>query len=1727
MILVWRLFLAIGLSCFAVSSIALDQQRLLRSDGVTPFRYWDNLEGAPYWLSGEVPRYHYDEGLHSIHLEPGSTTLIRLPVREGLRLRKLGGPLLSEELLVELSNGSSLFIETTLQPGSDDSWNLMPEGRGERLVRLSRPASYKNDIEIILYVSRMPELPPLARYRQLPSVEGEVARLQEQGKPVGQPVWSVDQIQSIEIEIEGPQRLKLESWLRYSGAVNEPRQLYRLLPELDGVVTPSRALYGRADLHRRWLLDGCLEVLGLSQQVYVDIPEGRHKLKLRASTSVLMRLHGRPEAGDFLLQRNQFHSLTKRPPQPGVTESMLVDLGHLARDNRQSGTTALALDSVDRLSDSAPMEREWVSESQALDGRHGFFRPLFPYNKPDATALSVLWPAKSQLRWDDQHPLLIPESLQSNLAKGIGGRQFLTLPEGQDKAYLFHLPVRNAASRLRLLVGLNKGEENQEIFLQLNQQPPRKLIQLPNPPLPKEAYWPDPAMAARMLSMDGAALISHTTAVADLELPLPADINTVRLWQSSNNSQPVVLALDMRMAGHHAANEPEYRFLIDELKPETHQQMLQQSLVSIAQLAKSQQAIVHLFDSIPANDSSTEKTLLNDWLPLLRFLYSRYSRFVAMVERPLPLLRSEKGVDLPLQELRRQAEQAVIEQDWVRAIEAWSAMLPHAGDEVRRHALMQRISGLKARGEGYLAELQLRGMLIHGLDRVLQDEAAKELALGYEKNQNDQGRIDLAVTRAILSPQPDRLVDLAWALIRDGHPDWATKILLSLPKGQRPPSILLQASYTAGWWRTFDLTLGALQDRQIQALWQGYQAQLFGNFDRAVSAWKNGGSRGKALIKSLQRGLDLRRQLGVSERPGKVLLHEWADWWDKQPGERRWRSIDSDISDFDGVETLYIPDQDLTFRAFRSLRDSPVKLTIQGPRRLRFIARPLHSNPTEAPIDDWLLVSDGTEKWYFPINGNRVTNGVRLTHGSTMPGQSHSFELSVGPGSHQLTLSPHQNPLLLKVEALSPLQPLSVLSEPSPDVASMPYVDSIDAKLIDPFPGQDVQWVKACAKVAHQTETVEFEDTAQERGEPLHTTLLSTPESLSGTDENDQKIYQQMAQWLWQAEQYPDRALPVLAQAEALFAQHATRTELQGIIRRLRRFAVWRPLDDVLSSAGQHYIQQTQFHPESAGLRIRNALLEPLLDGERLIYAGQRLGIALHNPSAPSTITLTFKLQELAYVDARNLSARYRVDEGEHHVVHLTPDQPSQRVQVRIPQGRHLLRVEMLDPVQNQILRLGLASKNQLMEFNGDRVQERAYQVATQDEPVELALEGPVWIRVDEADGGQTRSRYLFVEPGWRELQLLPRSGQQESLYRLFYQQPVTESKQSLPRERRHFQPNMMPVSQNPELMLPVEPIEDFLPMSNQEDGTWSFYGRLASRRNLDEDRDNNRSERFVELGVTHRLFQQAADRYLESGMLMRVRETGGPTLGLNGRMRWQSDFRAITLDLQGDLFLQQPESDIGVEGAMVLKAALSQHRQLDAKSHHRPTLSLFQRWLSMDRVPEVASESVDQDIFTRYKGDHQRGVKLGDTFTHYPWRDNRLRASLSLTSNEALNPFDPDHADFTLGADQLVGDLNLGLSYRWRHYFDDDDRSDNSNQHNLRLRLDWRRWSTPHRGWHVGLNLDHELDSGDTSVFITLSNQRANGRFYRDYRQGAVAFESLRTRHELERHFPSSEADQ
>ena len=183
----------------------------------------------------------------------------------------------------------------------------------------------------------------------------------------------------------------------------------------------------------------------------------------------------------------------------------------------------------------------------------------------------------------------------------------------------------------------------------------------------------------------------------------------------------------------------------------------------------------------------------------------------------------------------------------------------------------------------------------------------------------------------------------------------------------------------------------------------------------------------------------------------------------------------------------------------------------------------------------------------------------------------------------------------------------------------------------------------------------------------------------------------------------------------------------------------------------------------------------------------------------------------------------------------------------------------------------------------------------------------------------------------------------------------------------------------------------------------------------------------------------------------------------------------------------------------------------------HRPSLSLFQRWLSLDGRPPGDATEVDQDVFTGYKRNHRRGLRLGERLQYRPWLDTRLFAGVNLVSNEDLNLLDPDHLSVDLGARQLLGDLDLGVRLKHLEYYADDDRAQDSDTQRLKLDLGFGRWLSPHRGLQASLGYEYDTESGDASLALSLSLNRANRRYYRDFRPGDLDFRQLRQRKALE----------
>lgn len=281
----------------------------------------------------------------------------------------------------------------------------------------------------------------------------------------------------------------------------------------------------------------------------------------------------------------------------------------------------------------------------------------------------------------------------------------------------------------------------------------------------------------------------------------------------------------------------------------------------------------------------------------------------------------------------------------------------------------------------------------------------------------------------------------------------------------------------------------------------------------------------------------------------------------------------------------------------------------------------------------------------------------------------------------------------------------------------------------------------------------------------------------------------------------------------------------------------------------------------------------------------------------------------------------------------------------------------------------------------------------------------------------------------------------------------------------------------------------------------------------MQEDRGSADAEEFGELSATYRYLDADQRRYYRLGMLGRIRERGGPTLGWRARLDLDPLWSPISFALDGSLFLQDPGDPPGWEWAGTLGLAAYQVRAVAPKTRHVPSARLFVRALSIDSASEHGTGRVDQDVFTPYKDEHQRGVEVEDTLYHRPWLDVLWYTGFSFLSNEDLNLFEPDRFTWRAGWRQLFRDIDLDAGYRLNHYFADDDRAEATDRPSLSLELSWDRFVVSGQRLGLGVEFRHDLDNGANNAFVYLAWHESNGRGYRDFRTAEVAFKDLRER--------------
>ena len=1754
------LIISLVLLSAPATQAALDPTQWRPELAETPV-WWDNIEGAPFWRRGPKPKWHRDWKMHAVALQPGETVVLRLPPGRALRVYHPGG-LTPRDLHIGLDNGSGLRVFPSLQTAGDPpSLLLSPSAPGPFEAYISLPPQRQETLRLALFLSRY-ESWPAAPYRDVGAFDLPTTRLHTELYGPAERFWRLQPYALAQTRIVGPAHLALENRFIYDAAMHRLKQTYRIETRLDNAPLRVLEFATNTQISQPVFSDGNPQPVGRLEVDYVEIPPGVHTLALYSTAPVYLRLLRQSDA-DYLLPRMNRPPLQQSaraassllytplwqldPPslQRAIASpaNSVAELEYLAKrlwlDNRHrdGGLQAAMLlqDAAARRPHDALLQQSAARQQSAST----LYRHLLPARKTEAQPQRLGWFETPRLAPLDHRPepYAAAAQHQADLTAQLKAGYFVPLPTVPHiNDYI--LPPRTAPSVLRLVADLSALTQPQEIWLQYDPEPPTRMRLTPPSAAAKHE-------ALLSLSDVGLALLrrqnpdfDHATLggpfsiqappapqlrTAYAALPLPAQVQRIRVWQAGNRAEPLSVALQYLVSRPFELSERSYLEALQRLGSDAARQtLLRQQLSALAHGPAT-------FDA-SAYTQREAIDMVNHWQPLMRLLRDRYQRFVEAVSplTPPPVEPPQVNVG----RWRARAQQAEISGDWLAALEAWGPIAKTAHGAPRREARMGQARALQLLGRRALADQLLRGIMLFDADADLRLQAFNHLLDTYRRSEDDSAIRGLLAAATIRRHHPEALRLLIAQFTADGQDQHALTLGLALPVSQRPLASLLQSAWRLGWRQAFQALAQQLESAEERHYWLGYHAIQQADYHSAQQHFLQAGRQGQAVAEAIQQARRIHVELRSPDAAAREMAAwRWEAWQGRHPGPHVWRREPQLVADYAGSMVLYQPSLDARSQWYRSDANKPVQLRFLGPLRLRLAARPLHPQAVDdahaAPFDGWIQVDHGAQPHWIPIIGNQPTPHLRaLDGGPWQPGQRIMDVLAFGPGLHTVIITGQKIPLLIQTEVQRPALPLGILPPLTPDTLLALLQPQPDAPHVHTPPRRDgaaglylTDAPKASRPILIEIASAGDASPAAPAGRDDLVNLqqrlrLRRPQPAAEPPrlyDDKAERRQRMTLLLRQAERQPERYEAALSAAQALLAAHPE-PPLFALFAHMTRRSQWQRITTAQHSAGLHYIEHQGWRPESPFMRASQALLRSPAPDEHIVTGRERLLMALDNLN-PATFVITLQADELPYTHPIPLTATYQVDEQAPTSIALTSGAQRQSLRLVIPAGQHALRFYIQEPQVNQFLRLRIIEQHPLTDRPLARAFERAYHVATQTEPVEVLLAGPSWLRVDRWRQDGIRTHYQPIAPGWQTVKLYPEPGQREALLRLFQRLPAPASAPANPR-RPHHEPAVepTPLAQAPQPRQSRAALHDAYPLGGQEDGTWTFSSQLVSRRNTQEDVGLVEDERFAALSATHRYADAFRDLYFETEAIARGRADGGPTLGLRHVLAYRPPGRELTLRVSGAMFAQLPALDTDGAASGLFRLAASRRFDLGSRASHLPSMSLLARLLSLDTSQaRKITGRIDLDVYSAFKADHRIGLNLTDTFAYQPWLDTAWLGTLNVVTNQDFNPLQPDHLTFQLEWRQLLGPLQLHSAYRFGYFFADDDRRQAIDRHTLILEANWEHWRPSRRRFEVGGHLRYDLRSGDMSFLLGVSWDASAGRAYRDFRPGAIPFRRLR----------------
>ncbi len=838
---------AVFLSPPPPAQAAPDDLRARLGDPQMGVRDWDPAGFA-------IPRLHAGEAL-TLHLASGEALRVALRAVRDTETPDLA---VSGALHFWVGDGQGLLARA--KPRIAEGAYLLPAASGPRIIRILRPTETGHAVSLQvataqvhlddagLSYDRAVPLPGLARrlvweeprHQTIRHLEGAARQFgpRRTGQRRERDYTLLEPGRAIALDVIGPQRLRLESRL-LPEATDELYRPYRIDWNLDG--QPQKALGFEAswDLSREyhWDQGGVAGVTG-AQAGYLDVPEGRHRLRLVPSRPMLLRADAfggaliAPGANAAPGLAEAFAAVTRpRPPDrsdlawgalggavpridmtrdtPGRVEARARDL---ARSFAVSGGGMKAADLLRAAAAARPDLPGLHASAERFSGAYGFFRQLQPIGHTPRGA--ALWDSPRALdepaiSWRQGPSAAVPEPV---LLTGLRSGLFHALPPGG--ALRYRTSDTSGATRLRVMVdraGLRaplrlslQADGHAPVLMELRPDTveaalPRRqaLGDLGLVRLSETTGLPTDQVIRRVLRSRGLPGARRSD-LATLDLTLDHPVSRLQLRLLDDAGQPVRVALSERVSRQPSLDAPAYYSLLARLDRREARHLFTHALRAAIACERWLAAPGACRIEPVSGPRILQAEFYNDMLPLLRFLRSRERLVFDAVRDAPPPQDAGNGISDPVraQRLLARAEGWQGEGQPLPALEDFTAARDSAPPEVAGRALAGQVRALDTLGEAFLPDRILRHAALPCGDALAAD-ARGQLMDRYRTRGDIDRQIGVLARRILCGDDAASLQAMTALLAADGRDDAALRLGALADMSAAP--ILAEARARTGW----------------------------------------------------------------------------------------------------------------------------------------------------------------------------------------------------------------------------------------------------------------------------------------------------------------------------------------------------------------------------------------------------------------------------------------------------------------------------------------------------------------------------------------------------------------------------------------------------------------------------------------------------------------------------------------------------------------------------------------------------------------------------------------------------------------------------------------------------------------------------------------------------------------------------------------------------------------